>query len=62
MDIGVENIESFNKLKIQKELNAKPIYLDINDDNFNIGYVINDILLEAGFVPTDKNDQEGRGN
>ncbi|MES9681721.1 hypothetical protein ABWK22_02150 [Gottfriedia acidiceleris] len=55
-----ENIEDMNELYIKKELKAKPIYLDVNEKNFSVGYVINDILLEARFAPSE-NFLESRG-
>lgn len=42
-----------DELYIKKELEAKPIYLDLEEDKFNIGFVINDILLEARFAPSE---------
>ncbi|MEX3713409.1 hypothetical protein ABFV99_13475 [Cytobacillus horneckiae] len=57
-----ENIEDMDELYIKKELLAKPIYLDVNDKDFNVGYVINDILLEARFAPLERNSSEGRGS
>lgn len=42
-----------DELYIKKELEAKPIYLDLEEDKFNVGFVINDILLEARFAPSE---------
>jgi predicted P-loop ATPase len=58
--LNEENIKDMDELYIKKELNAKPIYLDLKEDKFNIGYVINDILLEAKFAPSE-NFLESRG-
>ncbi|HDR4736905.1 TPA: hypothetical protein QCR36_003956 [Bacillus cereus] len=55
-----DNIEDMDELYIKKELEAKPIYLDLEEDKFNIGFVINDILLEARFAPSE-NFLESRG-
>lgn len=55
-----DNIEDMDELYIKKELKAKPIYLDLEEDKFNIGFVINDILLEARFAPSE-NFLESRG-
>lgn len=58
-----EDVVDFKEAMIRKELSAEPIYLDMHDDNFNIGYVINDILLTAEFVPTieiDINENDGK--
>lgn len=51
--LNYDNVEDMNALYIKKELCAKPIYLNLNEPNFNIGYIINDILLEARFEPDD---------
>lgn len=58
---GNESVACIEDLIVQKELGAKSIYLNMKEKNFNIGYVINDILIEAKFVPGDENDNEGRG-
>ncbi len=55
-----DNIEDMDELYIKKELEAKPIYLDLEEDKFNVGFVINDILLEARFAPSE-NFLESRG-
>lgn len=55
-----DNIEGMDELYIKKELSAKPVYLDLEEENFSIGYVINDILLEGRFVPLERT--EGRSS
>lgn len=57
-----ENVEDMDELYIKRELGARPIYLDLEEDDFNVGNIINDILLEARFAPSDDNFLEGRGN
>ncbi|MFE7821413.1 hypothetical protein ACFU1R_24835 [Priestia megaterium] len=57
-----ENVEDMDELYIKRELGARPIYLDLEEDDFNVGNIINDILLEASFAPSDDNFLEGRGN
>lgn len=57
-----EKVECLVELAIQKELSAKAIYLNMHENNFNIGYVVNDILLEAGFIPTKEDEQESGEN
>ncbi len=39
---------------IKLNINAKTIYLDLEEEDFNIGFVINDILLEARFAPSEQ--------
>lgn len=48
-----ENVENMDEFILKRELSAKPLYLDLEEKDFNIGYVINDILLEARFAPSD---------
>ena len=57
-----DNVEDMDELYIKRELGARPIYLDLEEKNFNVGYIINDILLLARFAPSDDNFLEGRGN
>lgn len=48
-----DDIEDMNQLLLKKELEARPVYIDFSDENFHVGHVINDILMEAQFVPGD---------
>lgn len=50
-----ENVESLDDLILKKKFEAKPVYLNLFEKDFSVGLVINDILLEAGFTPRDKN-------
>lgn len=46
-----EDIDSLIDRLVHKELNAKAIYINSKESNFNVGNVINDILLTSGFEP-----------
>lgn len=49
--IDNDNVKSLNEHVIKKELNALPVYLDLDDEDFSIGFVLNEILLEGRFLP-----------
>lgn len=51
-ELDNDAIKDFNELLLMKEINAKPVYLDYDNNNFDVGYVINEILMEAEFVPS----------
>ncbi|UOE58212.1 hypothetical protein [Cytobacillus oceanisediminis] len=58
--ISNNKVEDLNEHLIRKELDAKPIYLNLEQNN-PIGFILNDIIIEAGFIPTDLNI-EGTNN
>lgn len=47
------NIEDMDSLLIKKELGAKTVYLDMNEEDFNVGFVINDIITTAEMLPSE---------
>lgn len=44
-------VNNLSEIVIEKELGADVIYLNTNHKNFNVGDIINDILLLAEFEP-----------
>lgn len=49
-----DKLENISEYMIRKKLNAEVIYLDVDDEDFCIGLIINELLLKAGFVPSSK--------
>jgi hypothetical protein len=44
-----ENVQDMNELLIKKTLGATPIYLNMEEPDFSIGFLLNEILMETGF-------------
>lgn len=59
--IDSENVEHLDEHLIRKELDAEPIYLDMDAPDFSIGFVLNEILLQVGFVPKIDSVDERKG-
>ncbi|MEK1828892.1 hypothetical protein AAAC51_07025 [Priestia megaterium] len=59
-DLDNENVQDLEELYIKKELGAKVVPLDVEEEGFSVGFVINDILLEAQFAPIDRPCLQGR--
>lgn len=49
-----DKLEDISEYMIRKKLNAEAIYLDVDDEDFCIGLIINELLLKGGFVPSSK--------
>ena len=47
----IDNIFSIVSSVLMKEVETSPVYLDAHKQNFNVGYVINEILMLAEFEP-----------
>lgn len=48
----IDKVQSIVQGILEREIDAHPIYINIGNPNFNIGHVINEILLYAGFEPS----------
>jgi hypothetical protein len=48
-----DNVEDMDAMLIKREAGAEPVYLDLEEENFNIGLVIHDILMAARFEPAE---------
>ncbi|MFE4029306.1 hypothetical protein ACFX4N_24450 [Priestia sp. YIM B13551] len=57
-DLQNDNVEDLDELYIKKELKARQIVVDFEDKDFSVGYIINDILLEARFVPGERSKED----
>jgi hypothetical protein len=58
--LDIEIVQCMHEHLIRRELNAKPVYLNLEEPGFSIGFVLNEILLEGRLFPGVQQSDEGR--